>query len=162
MSNGLQDLLELLGKPIESPAVKAAVNALGPLERKTVVDRHYFKFPANGISIATDEGMLIETIFLYGEERDGFSRYGRKVPHDIRFEWDRQRVRAAMGQPSVSGGGEEIPFYGPAARWDRYDFPRYSLHLEYRGAGEGQGVSMMTLTTPEATPGRDVDVRSPA
>jgi hypothetical protein len=151
----MADLCTLLGRPIESAVVNTFAAELGRREAKTVVDRHYFKFQADGLSLATDAGMTIETIFLYGESREGFRRYAGELPHGLRLEWDRQRVRAALGEPSASGGGEEIPFYGFAARWDRYDFPTHSLHLEYRGAGEGQGISLITLSTPDATPGRE-------
>lgn len=149
----MRDLCALLGKSIESPAVEVLVAELGHQEVKTVVDRHYFKFQADGLSLATDEGMMIETIFLYGGDREGFKRYERDLPHGLRLDWDQRYVRAALGQPSASGGGEEIPLYGLAARWDRYDFPTYSLHLEY--TSEGQGISLVTLSTPEATPGRE-------
>ena len=151
----MRDLCALLGKPIDAPAVKALAAELGHQETKTVVDRHYFKFLADGLSLATDEAMTIETIFLYGGDRDGFQRYTRELPHGLHFDSGRQRARAVLGEPSASGGGEEIPLYGPAARWDRFDFPTYSLHLEYSGAGEGQEISLVTLSTPEATPGRE-------
>jgi hypothetical protein len=151
----MRDLCAVLGKPIHAPVVKALIAEFGERETKTVVDRHYFEFPADGLSLATDEGMNIETVFVYSGDREGFQRYALEMPHGLNLDWDRARVRAALGEPAASGGGEEIPLYGSAARWDRYDFPTHSVHLEYRGAGHGQGIALVTLSTPEATPGRE-------
>ena len=69
----MADLLRLLGKPIDDESVRELVGELGEEpETTTVVDRHYFKFRKHGISLATDDGMNIETVFAYSEGREGF------------------------------------------------------------------------------------------
>jgi hypothetical protein len=141
----MRDLCGLLGRLIESPVGEALIAELGEREVKTVVDRHYFKFQAEGLSLATDDAMTIRTICLYGREREDYQRYARDLPHGLQWDWDRRRVQAVRGRPSTSGGCEETPFYGRAAQWDRYDLPTYSLHLEYRT--EGQGILLVTLST---------------
>ena len=147
------DLLVLLGKATSDPSVEQLQREFGTgPTQSTVEDRHYFNFREHGLSLATDESLRIDTIFLYAEGRDGYRQYSGQLPHGLRFDFDQQASRSVLGQPGASGGGDEIPVYGVAAPWDTYNHPTHSVHVEF---GERGGrISLVTLSTPEATPRR--------
>jgi hypothetical protein len=149
----MADLLSLLGKTIDDPAVEELKRELeAEPSRSTVEDRHYLNFEERGLSLATDETSRIESIFLYAEGRDGYRQYRGNMPHGLAFDVDREASRRMLGQPSDTGGGEAVPLYGTAAPWDLYSYPTYSIHIEF--GARGQCPSLVTLSTPEATPGR--------
>jgi hypothetical protein len=149
------DPLRLLRTQLDEGAIRLLVRELGSEpERVTVVDRHYFKFKTLGLSLATDEWLTVESVFAYSDGREGFRGHEGELPNAIRLSWSRQRAHDALGKPTRSGGDEEIPMYGLAACWDRYDYPSYSIHIEYH-ENPAQGISLVTMSTPEATPGRE-------
>lgn len=147
-----KELIGLLGQRATSPEALLVLEPFEPFEHTSEGDRRYLEAKHSGIAVGIGESGRVEIAFFYGGQREGFARYEGILPLDVRMSWDRSQVQAALGLPSRSGGGEDVPFFGKAAPWDRYDFPSFSLHLEY-GPGEDDPIELATLSSRLATPG---------
>ena len=143
-------LIEFLGRSWKSAKVQELANDfLDNLESSQVEDRLYYEFRKNGLALATDANMRVESVHAYSEGKDGFDRYEGELPSGLMMTDGAKDVRKKMGEPSKSGDAQYIPMLGRSATWDRYDFEEYSVHVEYC---EGK-ISMITLMTRDAIPG---------
>jgi hypothetical protein len=51
---------------------------------------------------------------------------------DIPFSSSRSKMLSIFGEPSRSGKAHHDPILGEYGAWDRYDWVRYSMHIEYQ------------------------------
>jgi hypothetical protein len=147
---GFEDLLR---RPSDDSAVRDFIGGLGsPGTEVAREGESALDFPESGISMIVGPDRRITAIQFFSSGRDGFRDFAGVLPLGLRFSQSRPEVRGRLGDPHRTGGGGSSHLYRDVPRWDRYDWPSYSLHLEY--AGEGEGISLVTLMTPESTPGR--------
>jgi filamentous hemagglutinin len=152
MKTGLSEhLIDLLGKPWASAEVQETLSAIGePPEAARFEDTTHFNFKGNGLSVLLAQDGTIKAIQYYSKGRDGFHRYPGTLPHGLTMESDAEAVRGALGQATVSGKPIMLPVLGLTRPWDRYDFPRYSVHVEY--SADRKAISLVTAMTPAAVP----------
>ncbi len=62
----------------------------------------------------------------------------------------RGEVRNLLGDPERSGEAARLPVLGDMPAWDRFVVHDFFLHAQYRG--DGPGLSLVTMMTPEAAP----------
>jgi hypothetical protein len=86
-----------------------------------------YDYPSKGVLVYVNEQDTVVTIFLYPAGVDGYSESVFSLPGSLSFTQIRSEVRGAFGSPQTSG----ITKAGQP--WDRFEFPRYALHLEYDG-----------------------------
>ncbi|CAM5598294.1 hypothetical protein MAUB1S_10115 [Mycolicibacterium aubagnense] len=93
----------------------------------------------NGIIFSCNSEELIDAIFV---ARTGF--YGsEKLYNGLSFSSSREMVGKCLGHPSKSG-------YSDLGAWDRFSFPGYTVHFEYRV--EGDGINMVTFMANDVVP----------
>jgi hypothetical protein len=74
---------------------------------------------------------ILRAFFLYSQGHEGFDQYTGRLPKGISFLEDRTIVRASLGEPQLTGGGNSFgkvtfPF------WDRYLFESCVLTVSYQ------------------------------
>jgi hypothetical protein len=145
------ELVKLLGMRLDDVAKSPLVLAFGePGHAKMVHDRLYLEYPNSGIAFDADLDGKATTVFLYSEGYQDYKGFAGELPDGISFTDDRRAVHARLGQPSASGGGTVIQFFGKAPRWDRFDRQSYSVHVQYV---EGDRcVSLVSLMRPDSIP----------
>ncbi len=148
MNNSLTDIL---GMKLDELAKSSLVLSFNETPRTELIeDRFYMEMPNSGIAfIATLDGRVM-TIQLHAEGYEGYKTFLELLPDEISFSDDRRRIHARLGQPSVSGGGTVIQFFGKAPRWDRYDRDSYALHIQYTDLEES--INLISLMRPDAIP----------
>jgi hypothetical protein len=101
--------------------------------------RAYARDPAGEFEAVFGDKAVVDTVFVCRESPllDGL------VP----FASTRGDVLRRFGEPSVSGGEMISPFLGPQGAWDRFDYPRFSLHFQY-AAGTDR-VKLVTVMTAD-------------
>jgi hypothetical protein len=137
-------------------------SVISQLSSETEISRSeqlaFWECPAKGVSIALkdelyvqsnhtkfnkDGSLIISGIHFYSEGYEGYHAYTGKMRGDVKFGDSKEAVRNKLGEPSKSGGGNKAvgkiwPY------WDRYDFQKYSIHIQYSPEWT---VDMATLTS---------------
>ena len=68
---------------------------------------------------------------LYSGNKDDYAKFQGPIPHGLSFSMSRTQARAALGDPSQSGGGEPEEFGLEVNEWDLWEIDNYVVHLEY-------------------------------
>lgn len=97
----------------------------------------YLGFKNSGLELLFEKNLLT-TIFIYMQERDGYSVYNMNCTLAMEIEKleVRKDVLKKMGKPGFSNG-EKSRF-----PWDKYDMGKYFIHFEY---DEENNLKMITL-----------------
>ncbi len=144
-------LLGLSTDKVDIEALAQEVNETPEITEDEDLATTYYEFFQNGIGLQS-EGTIISTVFLYPGNREGYQKYIGRLPEDLSWGDGRTAARERLGKPDAAGEGEVFPDLGPTPPFDRYDLSTYSLHLSY--GGEDGTLSLITLMTPQTTPGR--------
>jgi hypothetical protein len=119
-------------------------------ESELIDEKHYLQIQRHGIGFIADFDGRVSTIFLYSEGKRGYSQFTGVLPEGVSFEDSQRSIHERLGQPTANGGGEVIPLYGKASKWDRYALDGYSLHIQY---AEGEGsIELVTIMRPDSVP----------
>lgn len=144
----------LLGQSTDKADIEALareVNETPEITEDEDLATTYYEFFQSGIGLQAEEA-TISTVFLYPGDRDGYQQYSGRLPEGLSWSDGRTAARDRLGEPNAAGEGEVFPDLGPTPPFDRYDLSTYSLHLSY--GGENGTLSLVTLMTPQTTPGR--------
>jgi len=100
---------------------------------------------SNCTKFLKDGALIITGIHFYSEGYEGYHAYTGELPGGVKFGDSKKIVRGKMGTPSKSGGGNKAvgkvwPY------WDRYDYPGYSVFVQY---DRKERVDMVTLMWSE-------------
>lgn len=139
-----EDITKLLQCKFDQICNSNFVKAFGD-QAKTDVVEHVacLGIRAAGVSVtATLEGH-VEAIHLYSEGFKKHREFGGVLPHGISFQNGREEIRANLGIPALSGGGDVVPVLGAIPLWDRFKMSGYDLHVQY--TDDCLGVSLVTL-----------------
>jgi hypothetical protein len=160
---GILSFCNLLLQPADGAKVHAYATSL---DAGYVVERCEYlgsvSVPSKGVDIALKEGewlfprcstdnkhrLYVEGIHFHSEGHEGHKEYLGKLLDDIRFGVDRHLVRAKLGSPSASGGGNVGPGGKEWPYWDRYDFKECCVRLEY-SSDRGRLVVATLMLPPE-------------
>lgn len=105
---GVDDLLVLVGRPFEDPAVTRLVQACGygddvHASANVVCVRRGFE-----LTLASD--LTVQSVTVFNAESDGFSQYAGELPLGLTWDDGYADVLARLGQPEqvLGGNGVEI------------------------------------------------------
>jgi hypothetical protein len=155
----LTPLLDLVGKNVASPEVKeqlarfpslrSEVQDIAPYEGAETV--HYLHSERDGVRIKCAPDGEIRAIFLMSEGKEGFRQYCGELPGDLSFDSTPEEAIEALGTPDYRRPAGPLGSYeqGELLRFDR---DLYSLHLQFRG--DGDGIDLVTVMTARSVPGR--------
>jgi len=139
-----KQIVDVLGKDSREPGVTSLPRILKetPVISQPYGASRYTDFFRNGVSIASDPTTkIVFAVFLYGIDKDGYSRYARDLPNDINFEDRRLDVRRKMGRPIRVGK------VGKTIEWDLYNYGEIELHFQYDKKASGC-IALVTLQLP--------------
>ena len=150
------EIITILGRDINGNDVRDFLTAIQEAPEVTPdeeMGRTYYTFPQSGLALEVDDADEVTTVFLYSEGYEGYRQFRGVMPRSLSWGDSREAVRGRLGQPSLSGdGGEALFSLGISSPFDRYDYHDYSLHVRY--ADDAGAIQLLTLMTPQATPGR--------
>lgn len=143
---GILSLCDLLLQPVDAERLHAYASSLDP--DYTVNRCEYLgsiSITRRGVDIALKEGgwlirgcsaddehrLYVEAIHFHSEGHEGHKEYAGHLVRDVCFGNERHEVRAKLGTPSATGGGNTGPGGKQWAYWDRYDFERCCVRLQY-------------------------------
>jgi hypothetical protein len=157
----LESYIRLLGKRWGGVDVDSVISQVSDeSEINRAEQLAFWNCPAKGVSIALndelyvlskateffkDGPLLIVGIHFYSEGYEGYHAYEGELPGGVRFGDSKEAVRNKLGVSSKNGGGNKAvgrvwPY------WDRYDFPDYSVRVQYDSKSR---VDMVTLIWEE-------------
>jgi hypothetical protein len=152
-------LLDLLGKNLAAPEVVqrlAAYPALQPEEAGPPPDARmepvtYLRSARDGLLIKTSQEGEILAILMLSDGKDGGSEFRGELPGRINFAAEPEDAIRALGSPAwrrpeASFGGHRL------GELLRFDFPAYSLHIQFRA--DHDGIDIVTATIARLVPGR--------
>lgn len=153
----MSKILSLIGKPIFGNEMEEFISSMGyPPEVEDVfgdgnVD---LQFKKSGIGISLGRGGIVNVVHCMLRARDEYLPFCGQIPHELSADFTTERVKQQLGNPTVSGGGTRDPNIGDILPiWFRYEYPEYSLHIEFgRNEVGREEISMITIMDPEATP----------
>ncbi len=137
------EMVRLLGKQVKDPEIAKFFSGLGDQPDVEDLEDFYYEFKKKGITFVFNSDLFLEAIQLFPEGKDGFTQYNDDLPAGINFTSSRDGVRAKLGEPTESGGGDDIPIFGRSLNWDLYEYDTHTLHFEFT-AGD-LGISLITL-----------------
>ena len=156
-------LLQLLGKNVASDEVKRELARIPNLKSEAqdvtayegAAAVRYLHSERDGIRIKCSADGEVVTIFLMSEGKEGFRQYCGDLPGDLDFDSTPADAIAAFGEPAWRRPAGRIGSYEQGELL-RYDWPLYSLHLQFRG--DGEGLDLVTAMTARSVPGRSHSV----
>jgi hypothetical protein len=147
----LEELIALIGQPMDSLAVRSFLQARA-LERSKYEDDYeperYLTSRADGYAIQHKKGKRarVECIWIYLEPAEGYTPFVGPLPRGLRAELSQLEVRRLWGEPSRSGAADGEGEW----LWDRFDSKAVCVHIAY-GRG-GVGIRRITLMAPNVAP----------
>lgn len=145
-------IVSLLGMKLGDVARSAFVLSLNEKPAtEQIEDRIYLQFQQSGVAFdAEASDGTVAAILLYSEGYQQYKGFAGAIPEGLSFSNSRRAVRDRLGEPSASGGGNVIQFFGKAPAWDRFDRSEYSLHVEY--ADDEASINLVSILRPEFVP----------
>jgi hypothetical protein len=90
-----------------------------------------------GISFALTRDHKVKTVFLYSEGLEGFSAYGGALPNGLSLASSRAEVRAAVGDPVMSGEKGGIGLMAIDFSFDRFEDGKNYMNFQYLPGDKG-------------------------
>lgn len=153
----MDQLFEILGKPVDSPESRAALDEFELTRWDTGADGDEeddvsLVDPAQGIEVQHTPDGVIQSIFLFSHGHQGFARFSRSLSRNLTFQSTRADVREQFGEPDLSGAPTTGTLLGDSGPWDRYTLPGGYIHFQFRFDRDAiQLVTLMTLDAVETT-----------
>lgn len=154
----MADLLEILGKNVTAPEVKARL-ADYPRLRPHAGDSpgaggdpvSYLKSEADGllIKIAADGEVL--AIFMMSDGKDGFAEFRGELPGRLNFAAEPEDAIRSLGPPALRRPPATYGEYR-LGEFLRFDRPTHSIHVQFRA--DHDGIDLVTAMPARAVPGR--------
>jgi hypothetical protein len=156
----MEDLVRIVGQYINSEAVRRTLSAYVPLVAEVLdlapdegVPKDLFLENVEaGICIKHRESGEVTTVFLFSQGRDGYAQYAGELGRGLDFSSTAEAARQALGAPSFYRAENSNAILGAHGEILRYDYPTYSLHLQFSVGGSG--LELVTLMSPQVVPGR--------
>ncbi|KAK2951922.1 hypothetical protein BLNAU_13159 [Blattamonas nauphoetae] len=135
----------LIGRPYTSDSVQSLIHDLGEPDVKIYKGGDsYYSWKSHGLSFFVKGSTnRIESVFLYNESIDGFSRYLGKLPHSLTFDATNQDVVRKLGEPDDKGGP---PYMGV---WIAYE--SLGIQLDFKNKSwddKDNPIAFVTLFQP--------------
>ena len=146
--NSVQHLLDVLGASESGQAFLDMQRRFG-LVRDEMSGTPYWESDANGIAFEVEDG-TIDTVFLFGNGKDGFETYSAGLVAGLTFASSRADVRAALGEPVQSEGPQHLATDVHNGGWDKFAIDRYFFHFTYAARDGVLELLTMTLVTPKS------------
>jgi len=131
-------VLPLLGKPLKSDEIMEVLeihemNVVYDFDRlhENIPDRYVVNSKEGGFELQFDERQVLDVIFLHIKPEHGFAPFALSlsdIPICGTIE-DVSRLGTDLGVSTTSGEGK---LFGISRKWTRLEFPKYSVHYEFR------------------------------
>jgi hypothetical protein len=157
----MANLLEILGRNVGEPDVVKRLMEFPGLRAERSGDTaderahsvKYLRSHRDGLLLKLSSEGNVLAIFMMSDGKEGSSEFTGELPGRINFAAEPEDAIRALGPPTsrraaAKYGGHEL------GELLRYDFPAYSLHIQFRA--EHDGIDIVTAMTASQVPGRSV------
>lgn len=134
--------LAVVGRPIESRAVRALLDRYSMVPDDSHVLSIYWEAPHAGIEVLESDG-VVDAVFLHAEGRDDFAEYRGPLPGGVHFGMSRTEARACLGEPEWKGPVLDVAGLGPSAT-DRYRLDELVVSLAHDAPEFGLALVVLT------------------
>jgi len=132
-------LASFIGSKIDQPEVKRFLETIPNLKASTqeltangtTAIEYLLTSPSHGFQLRHHPSGAIESIFLMGEGKEGFSVYPFPLQTDLSFSAKRADVEATFGVPDWSKSVSKIGIFGLVGECIRYDFQSHFVHFQF-------------------------------
>lgn len=94
----------------------------------------YYSFVHSGIEIGFRHRVL-NHIHFYFNDSENYACFTGCLLSNIREGWDEERVIRILGEPLMKGGGKMDMLLGYINSWIKYEYQKYTLHLQFNQDG---------------------------
>jgi hypothetical protein len=133
--------LSWIGAPAKSLAAYA--DLFDGAEAEIMGESPYLNAKGAGVSFALEDDGNVRTVFLYSQGFEDFAQYTGALPADLTFASSRERARAALGTPVMSGEPGGIGLMAIEYAFDRFEHGDRYMHFQYK-AGD-KGILLVTI-----------------
>ena len=127
------DMVTMLGEHRGSSRVSEFLRsfACDPIIKKND-GYHYYSLYAAGVLLLFKEDDKLDTVFLYGKKKHGYSPYRGLLPHGLAFSLKRPEVRNLLGNPNEARDYGYIEVFDMVTEpWDVYKYSGHYLNISY-------------------------------
>ena len=142
----LRAAISLLGATLQELAGHQLVEGLPAPQVRCFEDAIHLDYPSAGLSIIC-ERTGVAALQFHANGHNGFVGWWQRLPAGLRFDMDREQVRAHLSPPSAAGEARHVPGLGDKPAWDLFLAGSGELHVEYRPGGAG-GVQLLSVQSP--------------
>lgn len=146
-------LTDLLGQNVANPAVKRRLDEFPGLapEDGGSEDVSYLRSVKGGLLVKLSAEGEILALFMLSDGKDGCAEYRGELPGKLNFAAEPEDAIRALGPPALrrpesTYGGHRL------GEFLRYDYPAYSLHIQFRA--DHDGIDLVTAMAARQVPGR--------
>lgn len=130
-----EELIAVVGLPVDSPAVQTLIAADGLAELDEseglgIPSRGYLSSTTAGYAL-TFELNRVTNAALYAEPAEGFVAFPGRLPGGLGRGATRLQVLGRFGVPERSGEPFHIPGLGLQGAWDRFAVGEVRIHFQY-------------------------------
>ena len=159
MTVPLKQLIDLLNKSLDHPAVRAVIGNDNQIER--VEHLGYVRIRPLGIELVLEEAahvlpelgisdptvLYVTCVHLHSEGHDECRQYGGDLPNGISFLDSEGEITKKLGLPMSRGGGQMNPILNKVnPKWLKYDYHGVILHLQFNTEERLNMISLMPRT----------------
>jgi hypothetical protein len=134
-------LFEHLGKIAKETPLYS--ETFGGAEVEIAGESPYLSSYEAGIQFPLTKKHKIDAIHLFNGTFEGFCRYQGPFPADLDFTATRERVRAKLGQPSMTAEAGGVGIMAIEFAFDRFEDDQFYVRYQYEA--EGGDVRLITL-----------------
>ena len=118
-------------------------------------DRYYIEFPGSGFSLLLTGADIVGAIHIYAHPNGEYHAFLDELPFGIAPNTTQAEAHVLFGPPTRTGG-PIVPIIPskPVVYWDRWDYERYSIHLEYSELRDSVlliTIASISKTSPESS-----------
>jgi hypothetical protein len=152
------DPVLLLGRHVDDAAVQSFLLGAGgshvrePID-EDLPDRQYVSSDDSGVELSIDPQGYVRVVYLHLDGHESKPGYSGSLPCGLHAGITQREARALLGVPQFAQPARELALLGRYGPVDRYDYPEFSVHLQYSEAAVR--LELVTLMVPSAVPGRD-------
>lgn len=111
-----------------------------------IEDTFYLTNKFRGIEVVLSINLVVTYIHFFSDLNEETNTFQEELPLQIKFTYDRIKIRQVFRTPHKYGGGIADPLVGYILCWDKYYLNDFSLHIQY--SKDNNLINIVTIASP--------------